>query len=42
VIAAKTITSATASMTATAGKCAGGKPGTSENKENCKYNFGVA
>jgi hypothetical protein len=36
VIAAKTITSATA------GKCAAGKPGTSENKHNCKNNHGVA
>src|ERR1700724_4135379 len=23
-------------------KCAGGKPGTSENKDNCKNNYGVA
>jgi hypothetical protein len=36
VIAAKTNTSATV------GKCAGGKPGTSENKHNCKNNHGVA
>jgi hypothetical protein len=35
VIAAKAITSAT-------GKCAGGKPGTSDNKDNCKNNYGVA
>jgi hypothetical protein len=39
VIAAKTVTSAAANITA-AGKCAGGKPGTSEN--NCKNNHGVA
>ena len=41
-IAAKTITSATVTMTAAAGKCAGGKPGTSENKDNCKNNYGFA
>jgi len=40
VIAAKTITSAT--VTAAAGECAGGKPGTSENKDDCKNKFGVA
>jgi hypothetical protein len=37
VIAAKTITT-----TIAAGKCAGGKPGTSENKDNCKNRYGVA
>src|SRR5216684_3316182 len=42
VIAANTITSATATITAAAGKCAGGKPGTSENKDNCKNNDGAA
>jgi hypothetical protein len=41
VIAAKNITSATATMTAAAGKRAGRKPGTSEHKDNCK-NYGVA
>jgi hypothetical protein len=40
VIAAKNFTFATA--TATAGKCAGGKPGASENKDNCKNNYGAA
>src|SRR6266851_4977366 len=42
VIAANTITSATATITAAAGKCAGGKLGTSENKDNCKNNDGAA
>jgi hypothetical protein len=42
VIAAKTITSTTAAVTVAAGRCAGGKPGTSENKDNCKNNYGVA
>jgi hypothetical protein len=42
VIAAKTIIPATATITAAAGKCAGRKPGTSENKDNCKNNYGVA
>jgi len=42
VIAAKTIVSATATITAAAGKCAGGKPGTSENKDSCKNNDGAA
>jgi hypothetical protein len=38
VIAAKTITT----ITGAAGKCAGGNPGTSENKDNCKNRHGVA
>ena len=38
VIAAKTI----ASTTVAAGTGAGGKPGTSENKDNCKNNQSVA
>jgi hypothetical protein len=42
VIAAKTITSATAAIVAAAGKCAGGKPGTSEHKENSENNYDVA
>ena len=40
VIAAKAISSATASIAAASGKCAGRKPGTSENKDNCKNNYG--
>jgi hypothetical protein len=40
VIAAKTITTTT--VTAAAGKCAGRQPGTSENKNNCENNDGVA
>jgi hypothetical protein len=39
VIAVKTIT---ATMAGAAGKCAGGKPGTSENKDNRKNSYGVA
>jgi hypothetical protein len=27
---------------AAAGKCGRGKPGTSENKDNCKNNYGIA
>jgi hypothetical protein len=42
VIAAKAITSTTATVAAASGKCAGGKPGTSENNENCKSNHGFA
>ena len=42
VIAAKTITSVTATITDAASKCAAGKPGTSENKDNCKSDYGVA
>jgi hypothetical protein len=42
VIVTKTITSATATKTAAAGECAGGKPRTSENKDNSKNNYGVA
>jgi hypothetical protein len=42
VIVTRTIASATATMIAAAGKCAGGKPGTSENKDNCKNNYGIA
>jgi hypothetical protein len=43
VIAAKNFTFATAAtITAAAGKCAGGKPGASENKDNCKNNYGAA
>jgi hypothetical protein len=42
VIPAKTITSATATIIAAASKCAGGKPGTSEHKENSKNNYDVA
>jgi hypothetical protein len=42
VIATKSVTSATATITAVAGKCAGGEPGTSENKENSKNRYGVA
>jgi hypothetical protein len=42
VIAAKTITSVTATITAAAGKCAGGKARTSENKDSGKNNYGVA
>jgi hypothetical protein len=38
VIAAKTVTT----ITGAAGKCAGGKPGTSEKKDNCKNSDGVA
>src|ERR1700722_2372041 len=38
VIAAKNITFATAA----ARECVGGKPGTSENKDNCKNDYGVA
>jgi hypothetical protein len=38
VIAAKNITFATAA----ARECVGGKPGTSENKDNCKDDYGVA
>ncbi len=40
--AAKAIACATATMTAAAGKCAGGKPGTSENKDNCKKSYRIA
>jgi hypothetical protein len=40
VIAAKAIISATATMAAALGKCTGGKPGTSENKDNCRNNYG--
>jgi hypothetical protein len=36
VIAAKTITSANATVPVAAGKCAGRKPGTSETNDNCK------
>jgi hypothetical protein len=39
-IAAKTITTST--ITGAAGKCVGGKPGTSENKDNSKNSHGVA
>jgi hypothetical protein len=39
-IAVKTITMTT--ITGTAGKCAGGKPGTSEDKDNRKNSYGVA
>jgi hypothetical protein len=39
VIAAKTVTT---TITGAAGKCAGGKPGTSEKKDNCKNSDGVA
>jgi hypothetical protein len=42
VIATKTITSATVTLSAAAGKCGGGTPGTSENKDNCNNNSGVA
>jgi uncharacterized low-complexity protein len=42
VIITKTITSATATKTAAAGECAGGKPRTSESKDNSKNNYGVA
>jgi hypothetical protein len=42
VIASKAITSATAIMTAAAGKCAGGKPEFSENKDDCKNDYGFA
>jgi hypothetical protein len=42
VIVRRTIASATATMSAASGKCAGGKPGTSESKENCKNNDGIA
>jgi hypothetical protein len=42
VIATKTITSATATITAASGECAVGKPRTSENKNNSKNNYGVA
>jgi hypothetical protein len=27
---------------ATVGECAIGQPGTSESKDNCKYNYGIA
>src|SRR5882724_5792693 len=40
-IAAKPIRSATAVITAAAGKCAGGKPGTSEKKDDGKNNYGA-
>jgi hypothetical protein len=40
VIAVKSITTPT--ITGAAGKCAGGKPGTSEKKDNCKNSDGVA
>ena len=39
VIAVKTIT---ATIIGAAGKCAGGKPGTSEDKDNRKNSYGVA
>jgi hypothetical protein len=42
VIAAKAISCATATMAAASGKCAGGKPETSENKDNCKNNYDFA
>jgi hypothetical protein len=42
VTASKAITSVTATMTAAAGKRAGGKPETSENKEDCKNDYGFA
>jgi hypothetical protein len=42
VIVSKAITSATATMTAAAGKCAGGKPEISENKDDCKNDYGFA
>jgi len=35
----KTIRSASAAMTTAAGKCAGGKPEISENKNDCKNNY---
>jgi len=43
VIAAETTScEAATTMTAAAGKCAGGKRGTTENKGNCKNNHGPA
>jgi hypothetical protein len=39
VISAKTIIS---TISAAAGECAGGKPGTSKNKDNSKNNYGAA
>jgi membrane peptidoglycan carboxypeptidase len=41
-IAANINTRATGTIAAVAGKCAGGKTGASENKENCKNDWGVA
>jgi len=42
VIATKAITSATATMAVASGKRAGGEPGTSESKDDCKNNYGFA
>ena len=42
VVASKAITSATATMTAAAGKCTGGKPGISENKDDRKNDYGFS
>jgi len=42
VIVAQAITSATATIIAAASKCAGGEPGTPENKGNCKNDQGFA
>jgi hypothetical protein len=42
VVASKAITSATLTMTAAAGKCAGAKHEISENKDDCKADYGFS